>query len=191
MAATVARKESWWNMSRKMKSKKFTIKCQMPKTHEHIPCQIAKMQLPIKFQTPTTHDQSHENKGMQTHFQSNQINRMATHAATTKMPYLRNGFKSSDFILFYVYATTPMLLRSQFLPLRPAEAGVCGRELAPFPGAAVLHVRHRLNRNELGIRADENKLPTARPPAAGRTLLVIDRNVVHRFTPFVAYYNKI
>ena len=79
----------------------------------------------------------------------------------------------------------------QLLPLRPAEAGVRGRELASFPGAAVLHVRHRLNRNELRICADENKLPTARPPAAGRTLLVIDRNVVHQFTPFVTYYNKI
>ena len=133
----------------------------MPKTHEHIPCQIAKMQLPIKFQTPTTHDQSHENKGMQTHFQNNQISRMATHAATTKMPYLRNGFKSSDFILFHVYATTLMLLRSQFLPLAPAEAGVCGRELAPFPCAAVLHVGHGVDGNELRIRADEDELAAA------------------------------
>ena len=66
-----------------------------------------------------------------------------------------------------------------------------GRELATLPCAAILHVRHRINRNELGIRADEDKLAATRPPAAGRTLLVIDRNVVHPLTSFAVYYNKI
>ena len=67
----------------------------------------------------------------------------------------------------------------QFLPLRPAEAGVCGRELAPFPSTAVLHIRHRLNRNELRIRADEDKLAATRPPATGGALFVGDGNLVH------------
>ena len=49
----------------------------------------------------------------------------------------------------------------QFLPLRPAEASVCGRELAAFPCAAVLHVGHGVDGNELRIRADEDNLAEA------------------------------
>ena len=53
------------------------------------------------------------------------------------------------------------LILLQLLPLGPTEAGVCGRELAAFPCAAVLHVGHGVDGNELRIRADEDELAAA------------------------------
>ena len=56
---------------------------------------------------------------------------------------------------------------------------MCVRELAPFPCAAVLHVGHGVDGNELRIRADEDELAAACPPAAGRAFLVGDGDLVH------------
>lgn len=73
-----------------------------------------------------------------------------------------NNFQNRHWInrdSFHVFLLSHRML--QFLPLGPAEARVRRRKLAAFPCAAVLHVGHGVDGNELRIRADEDELAAA------------------------------
>ena len=65
----------------------------------------------------------------------------------------------------------------QLLPLAPAEAGHRAAELAAVPGAATDGGQDAPDADELGVRAHENKLARAAPPAARRALLLRYRYV--------------
>ena len=72
----------------------------------------------------------------------------------------------------------------QFLPPAPAEAGAGAAELAAVPSAAADGGQDAPDADEFGVRAHENKLARAAPPAARRAFLLRYRYVQLRHVVF-------